>query len=249
MSFLLLLAQGTPPSGGPPVAPDLDTVPFTQIIQDGGWTMYILIGMSLLTTIMVFYYLLSLRFNVIVPQRFLFNAEEAATEGDAEALYEICRRSRSPGAGILEPAARLMTEHPEVDYAAVRDAVEDAGGRQAGLLWQRIQYLMDIAVLAPMVGLFGTVLGMIEAFVSLKENFGSVKPIGLASGVSKALLTTAGGLIVGIVAMILFSYFRGRVTRIMSRLEASCNLVLQHIFFHPERMADAAKNKAKADDE
>ena len=87
--------------------------------------MYILIGMSVLTTIMVFYYLLSLRFNVIVPQRFLFNAEEAATEGDAQALYEICRRSRSPGAGILEPAARLMTEHPEVDYAAVRDAVED----------------------------------------------------------------------------------------------------------------------------
>ena len=249
MSFLLLLAQSTPPSAGPPVLPDLDTVPFTQIIQDGGWTMYILIGMSVLTTIMVFYYLLSLRFNVIVPQSFLFNAEEAATQGDAEALYEICRRSKSPGAAILEPAARLISEHPEVDYAAVRDAVEDAGGRQSSLLWQRIQYLMDIAVVAPMVGLFGTVLGMIEAFVSLKENFGSVKPIGLANGVSKALLTTAGGLVVGIVAMILFSYFRGRVTRVVSRLEVSCNQVLQHIFFHPKRMADDPANQAKAVDE
>ena len=249
MSFPLLLAQSTPPSDGSPALPDLDTVPFTQIIQDGGWTMYILIGMSVLTTIMVFYYLLSLRFNVIIPRRFLFNAEEAATEGDAEALYEICRRSKSPGAAILGPAARLMSEHPEVDYAATRDAVEDAGGRQASLLWQRVQYFMDIAVIAPMVGLFGTVLGMIEAFVSLKENFGSVKPIGLANGVSKALLTTAGGLIVGIVAMILFSYFRGRVTRVVSRLEASCNLVLQHMFFHPKRMADAAKNQAKKADE
>jgi len=249
MSFLLLLAQSTPPSDAPSALPNLDTVPFTQIIQDGGWTMYILIGMSVLTTVMVFYYLMSLRFNAMVPQRFLFNAEEAATEGDAEALYEICRRSKSPGAAILEPAARLMSEHPELDYAAARDAVEDAGGRQASLLWQRIQYLMDIAVVAPMVGLFGTVLGMIEAFVSLKENFGSVKPIGLANGVSKALLTTAGGLVVGIVAMILFSYFRGRVTRVLSRLEASCNHVLQHIFFHPKRMADGATNQTKPVDE
>ncbi len=154
MSFRLLLAQSTPPSDGPPALPD--PVPLAQIIQDGGWTMYILIGLSVLTTIIVFYYLLLLRVNVIVPQRFLFNAEEAATAGDAEALHEICRSSSSPGAAILEPAARLMSEHPDVDYAAVRDAVEDAGGRQASLLWQRIQYLMDIAVVAPMVGLFGT---------------------------------------------------------------------------------------------
>lgn len=239
MSIPMLLTLGA-------VVPALEKVPITQIIEDGGWTMKVLIGLSVLTTILVFYFLLSLRLNVFLPKRLLLDADEAASTGDAEALREICRHHKSAGADIIAAPASILSEHEDVEYGIVRDTLEDGGARVAGLLWQRIQYLMDIAVVAPMIGLFGTVLGMIEAFVSLKEDFGAVKPIGLANGVSKALLTTAGGLVVGIVAMILFSYFRGRVTLIITQLEESCHGVLHRLYFHPKRMRGKTNTKPES---
>lgn len=214
------------------------TVPFTQIIADGGWAMIVLIVLAIFATFMVIYFLFTLRLNVLMPKRFRQEAEETADIGDIEALYAVCRGNRSSGARIIGSAARVIHENPDVEYMIVRDVVEDEGSRQSSTLWQRIQYLMDIAVVAPMIGLLGTVLGMLEAFVGLKEDFGSVQPVSLASGVSKALITTAGGLIVGIVTMLLFAYFRGRVNRLITGLEEQCNRVLRRVIF---RRADTRK--------
>ena len=129
MSFRLLLAQSTPPSDGPPALPD--PVPLAQIIQDGGWTMYILIGLSVLTTIIVFYYLLLLRVNVIVPQRFLFNAEEAATAGDAEALHEICRSSISSNSSSTSSTAAAVATAAAAAAASAATAAAAASAATA----------------------------------------------------------------------------------------------------------------------
>ena len=86
-------------------------------------------------------------------------------------------------------------------------------------LWQKLSYLADIAAIAPMVGLLGTVLGMIQAFNVIAFQTGAVKPVLLASGISKAMVTTATGLIVAIPAMIFYSFFRGRLQNVTARLE------------------------------
>lgn len=210
----------------PAFAGDTPQIPIAKVIEDGGTVMKVLIAMAALATFMVIYYLLSLRLNVLLPPSFLVEAEDLAESGDVNALAAACAENGSPGACIVGAAARLLRDSPEADYTMLRDVIEDEGSRQSSRLWQRIQYLMDIAVVAPMVGLLGTVLGMMRAFVGLAEDFQSVQPIQLSAGVSQALVTTAAGMFVGIVTMILFAYFRGRVNGLVTKLEERCNHVL-----------------------
>ena len=112
-------------------------------------------------------------------------------------------------------------------FDEVREITEAEGSRQASILHQRIQYLADIGAIAPMVGLLGTVIGMIKAFREIAQHsFVGSKQTGLASGVSEALLTTAGGLCIGIPALIFYSMFRGRVQRLVSELEAAATHIM-----------------------
>ena len=111
----------------------------------------------------------------------------------------------------------------------IRDVVEEEGARQAGILWHRIQYLQDIAVVAPMIGLLGTVLGMLQAFTGFGVDQ-TAQTLKLASGVSQAMITTAGGLIVGITCLVVYSLFRGYVNRLVSNLEMACTQVIRN--FH-----------------
>ena len=108
----------------------------------------------------------------------------------------------------------------EADAGLLKEIMEGEGSRQAGLIQNQIQYLLDIAVIAPMIGLLGTVMGMLKAFNSVALDIAKAKPMVLAAGVSQALITTAAGLIVGIPAMIFYAYFRGRTSKLVSNLEA-----------------------------
>ena len=84
------------------------------------------------------------------------------------------------------------------------------GTRQASILTQRITYLADVGAIAPMVGLLGTVLGMIKSFNEIaQDTFIGAGQIQLAGGVSEALITTAAGLVIGIPSLIFYSVFRG----------------------------------------
>ena len=206
-----------------------EIVPMTKVIANGGWPMAVLGILSLFAIFLVSYFLCTLRMGVLFPRTFQLEVEDIAYQGDIVALDKTCRGSVSIGASIIGAVAQLLATNPEAEYIVIRDVIEDEGNRQSNALWQRIQYLMDIAVVAPMIGLLGTVLGMIQAFVGLQTDFGAVKPIALASGVSKALVTTAGGLIVGIICMLLYSYFRGHVNRLLSDLEERCGDII-HLF-------------------
>jgi biopolymer transport protein ExbB len=108
----------------------------------------------------------------------------------------------------------------------LKEMIEDEGSRQAIAVQGQSQYLMDVAVIAPMVGLLGTVFGMIKAFNVVSLDLAKAKPMLLAAGVAEALITTAAGLIIGIPAMAFYAYFRGRSTRLVSRLESVSTEVL-----------------------
>ena len=210
------------------------SVPLTKIIQDGGWPMIILGVLSVFAMFLVVYFFCTLRLNIVMPQNFRIEAEDMATNRDVETLHAICKRNRSAGAQIIGSVTNLLLENPKAEYLIIRDVIEDEGSRQANSLWQKVQYLLDVAIVAPMVGLLGTVVGMIQAFVGLQEDFGAAKPIALANGVSKALVTTAGGLILGIIAMLFYSYFRGHVSVLITRLEERCNQILYRFIFDNE---------------
>ncbi len=204
-----------------------------QLLDAGGIILKILIALSILAVCMTVYFLLTIRRGVLMPESFQREAEDIAGRGDVEALHTICNESTAAGARIIGAAARILHENPHVDYMAVRDVVEGEGSRQSGTLWQRIQYLQDIAIVSPMLGLLGTVVGMLRAFLDMQKatGIGGIRPVELASGVSQALVTTAGGLIVGIMAMIVYAFFRGRVNRVVTQLEENCSFILQRFMF------------------
>jgi biopolymer transport protein ExbB len=195
-----------------------------EILSRGGPVMLVLAAMSLVTVFLIFYYLFTLRSELIVPSALLKQLAAALHQKDYDLMMRACEADGSPAAKVI--AAGLgIHRRTKRNYALVRGALEDEGARQAGVLWQRIQYLQDIAVIAPMVGLLGTVIGMIQSFMGMQAQDAAPRPTVIADGVSMALVTTAAGLLLGIFAMIVYAAFRGRIHRLVGELETGCDRI------------------------
>jgi len=194
-------------------------------LHKGGPVLYVLILLSFIMLCLIFYYLLTLRTTLIVPQDFINQVEAELNKKDFEVLNSIAKKHDSSVAKVIAAGSEMYIKSKN-NYTMIRDAVEDEGGRQAGLLWQKIHPLQDIAVVAPMIGLLGTVIGMINSFMSLTAEVGTPRPTVIASGVSMALITTAAGLIIGITAMILYSYFRVKIQNLIVALENASSKIL-----------------------
>ncbi|MBU0678785.1 MAG: MotA/TolQ/ExbB proton channel family protein [Verrucomicrobia bacterium] len=193
----------------------------TEIIETGGWLMYVLGGMSILGLAFVVYFLLVLRQQQITPTALLRDLKEKLVAGRIEESLTACAGSRSPLSIIATAALEYTKRTGEPDPAMLKEIIEGEGNRQAVVIQNQTQYLLDIAVIAPMVGLLGTVMGMLKAFNTVALDIAKAKPMLLAAGVSQALITTAAGLIVGIPAMIFYAYFRGRTSKLLSNLESA----------------------------
>ena len=212
-----------------------------DIMTRGGWLMNVIAALSLLAIALLFFYILSMRQGTLYPRSFIDEAQDAAEAGDLEGLRDLCLNNGSCAAKIISAALEQCDGGHIADAGILHDAMEDEGGRQAGILWQRLQYLMDIAVIAPMVGLLGTVWGMMVSFSGLESGLNMInKADRLASGVSQAMFTTFGGLIIGIASMVAYALFRGRLNRLVGLLETECAGVLRRYI-----QATAAKNADK----
>ena len=193
-----------------------------ELLEQGGVMMYPLAFLSVVTLFLVVLYLLIIRRGLVINNRFINQAENMIVQGDYHNLSEACQRNPSAVAKILGRSVDFLRATPSASLGDIRDVAEAEGSRQAGLLSQRIAYLADVGSIAPMVGLLGTVIGMIKSFMDIAEgNFEGVKQMQLASGVSEALITTASGLVIGIIAVLFYSIFRGRVQRYIADLEAA----------------------------
>lgn len=197
-----------------------DLMDFTKLMADGGRLMYVLAAMSILALAFIIYLAIVQRQEAIVPRELLHDLRDLMAAGRLDEARSLCRRNRSSLASIAESGIAYLQRVPEVDSTMLRETMEGEGGRQAVLIQNQTQYLLDIAVIAPMVGLLGTVVGMLQAFNVVALDLAQARPMLLAAGVSKALITTAAGLVIGIPAMAFYSYFRGRVAKLTTLLES-----------------------------
>lgn len=196
-----------------------ESMTLSQIIETGGWLMYVLGAMSFAGVALVIYFFIVLRREQVVPRRFLSEVRALLAEGRAAEAQQACRRSGSAMAAVLDAALDYVLRSKRPDPGLLREIVEGEGSRQATVMQNQTQYLLDIAVIAPMVGLLGTVMGMLRAFNTVALDLAKAKPMLLAGGVSQALITTVAGLLVAIPAMMAYAYFRGRTSRLVSDLE------------------------------
>lgn len=191
-----------------------------QVLVSGGWVMIVLLLISLLMTALVVYLFMLIRFKRLIPEMFAHQMIQSLREGKDQAVLIQCRGREDFVSAILMAGLEKKTVE---NLDAARESVEMTARRKVSSLWTLLGYLSDIAAIAPMVGLLGTVIGMIEAFNTIAFQTAVVKPILLAGGVSKAMVTTAGGMIIAIAALIFYSFFRSRVQTVQHAVEMFAN--------------------------
>lgn len=131
----------------------------------------------------------------------------------------LCRRTPGPVAHILTAGLSCSSR----DRAGIREVIEDAGVHEVPRLEKNLVVLATVAHVSPLLGLLGTVVGMIRAFMIIQEMKGVVNPSDLAGGIWEALLTTAFGLLVAILAYVAYNCLVARVGKMVLEMETSAN--------------------------
>ena len=202
------------------------TLTMGELFHKGGWTMYPLVFTSILALAFILYFFVVLRSEQIIPRFFRKEVLAKINDGDMEGVREVCNHHPNPLAEVTLCAVDFLEANPGMDMAMLKDAMQGEGERQALFIAGPTQYLLDIAVISPMLGLLGTVLGLMNAFQVVALDLTKAKPIMLAGGVSEVLINTAFGLIIGIPAMAFYGFFRSKAARLIAILEGASTEVL-----------------------
>jgi len=160
---------------------------------------------------------LTIRKERLMPSLVLDELEDLIARGELQAAIELCSDPRNESLATEVVLAGLVRyQSSEFGFADYKSAVEEAGEDYTARLYRKTDALNVISVVAPMLGLFGTVAGMMESFNVLAATQGAAKPYELADSISKALVTTWLGLIVAIPSTVAFSYFRNKIDSLVS---------------------------------
>jgi len=222
------------------VAAKSTAVTLLGLFQSGGPAMIPLAVMSVLTVMLILGYALTLRRGAILSNQFMNTAEVLLKKRDYTGLLAIANRHSEAVARIVHRMLDFASKNPTAPFEVVREIAQTEGATQAASIQSRISYLADIAVLSPMVGLLGTVFGIIQSFGVLANSATTQasRPVLLAQGVSEALVATGSGLIIGIVSMAFYGIFRNKVQALLSELERATAHLLGLMAIQPEPRAE-----------
>ncbi len=213
-----------------------------QMFHEGGIMMYPIALCSFVVTVFVFERLMYLRGGRVIPRPFVRRLIEMLEQQqiDRDEALELCQKNPSPIAEIIAAAIRRYGR-PAVD---VEQAVMDTGERVANSLKKHLRLLSAVSNVGPLFGLLGTVLGMIAAFNEISTANAMGRPEMLAGGISEALLTTAAGLIVAIPAYLAYTYFTGRIDKLLMEMDGYAQQVVDTI--SAEGLAEIESNRPRS---
>ncbi|PYK05606.1 MAG: MotA/TolQ/ExbB proton channel family protein [Verrucomicrobia bacterium] len=232
ISFLVLalLAGATPllaQDATPPLVPDTHSETILDTLIKAGPVMIPLVLLSIFSVMLVIVYLMTIRRGAVVSSGYMATADALLRKRDYLGLLAVSNRHGEAIARVVQKILDFTTKNPNADLQQVREIAETEGTRVAASLNNRVIYLADIGMIAPLLGLLGTVFGIIHSFGALgRSDLGATRYVALSSGISQALVNTAAGLAIGIPAMMFYAFFRGRAQRLISDLEAATTHVL-----------------------
>ncbi|CAN5170746.1 MotA/TolQ/ExbB proton channel family protein [soil metagenome] len=194
---------------------DDTSMSFLEILTQGGFLMIPLFILSVLAI-----YVIAERWRTLENSRMdiaamLNNIESLLKSGSQQRAIQYCEEFDKPLARILKSGIRRLGR-PIRD---IEESIRNAGKKEIFLLEKRMNWLATIAGVAPLIGFTGTVTGMIRAFMDIQALQGNVNPSVLAGGIWEALITTATGLIVGIIAYGFYNFLLGKINRMIFELE------------------------------
>lgn len=189
---------------------------FISIVFSGGpigiAIMLILIATSMASMYLVIEQALNLRRKIVLPEKLGDRVRTNLLAGRVAEAQQACRDTPS----VLSAVLARGLEELDGGYEAVEEAVEDALAEQSARLFRRVEYLSVLANLAPMLGLLGTVVGMVLCFREVASTQGNAGAAQLADGIYQALVTTVAGLMIAIPSLAAFALFRNRVDQIIA---------------------------------
>ncbi len=216
----------------------------TDIVRSGGPLMIPIGICSFILVVFVFERFISLRKGRVIPGPFTKRFLEQLRDGELnrDAAVTICERNRSPMANVFK-AGVLKWGRPAVE---VEQAVLDEGERTSNRLRKYLRLINGVATVCPLLGLLGTVLGMIQAFDSIATVGASVTDpkVLIATGISQALLTTAAGMTVAIPALIAYMFFSSRVDKHVMEIDSLGMKVVNLV--SAEELASSTGSKKRA---
>jgi biopolymer transport protein ExbB len=207
---------GSAAPGGPATQPSASSnIPAIDLFFKGGFFMYPLAGCSILAVAIIFERFLSLRRGQVIPKHFLKGLRLVWRDvrDDRQRAMEYCRQKDSPIARMLMAGIKRLPR----GFDAAEKAIEDAGANEALKLRRNMRFLYALGSVATLLGLIGTITGMIRAFqAAAVAGVGRVNE--LSTGIYEAMVNTFGGLAVAIVVTLFYYFFIGRIERLISEL-------------------------------
>ena len=189
----------------------LKTKTLLSYIKDGGIIGFVILICSVVGFSLAITFAFQIRHDTLIPPEVLEQIEGLFEDGEYEEAYHVCEAHPSFLSSVLASGLTKIDD----GYEEVQKAMEEAGELETTKLHQKVGYLSVIASVSPMLGLFGTVYGMIQTFNVIAQSEVQPKPADLAGGISTALVTTFLGLLVAIPMTVLYVVFRNRVVNVV----------------------------------
>lgn len=193
------------------------TISFGELFLSGGWLMWVLLVLGALAVYIFVERFIAIRKASKIDINFMNRIRDFIYEGRMDAATSLCKSTDSPIARMIykgiERIGRPMTD--------VQNAIENVANLEISKLENGLPALASISGGAPMIGFLGTVIGLVQAFMSMASAGGAVDMSILAGGMYTAMITTVGGLIVGIPAYFGYNYLTARIEKLVFRMEAN----------------------------
>ena len=194
------------------------SISFWDLFMGGGWLMWVLVALA---AVMIFIFVerfLAIRKASQIDKHFMNRIRDYILEGNITSAVDLCRRTDSPIARMIEKGIERIGR-PMSD---IQTAIENVANVEVAKLESGLPWLASISGGAPMIGFLGTVVGMVQVFIDMSANqSGGIELAQLSAGMYVAMVTTVGGLIVGIPAYFAHNYLVARVEKMVFRMEAT----------------------------
>lgn len=194
-----------------------ESINLLTMAEYGGWIMIVLSLMLAFAVYLFIERLVILAKATKEDKSFMDRIRDFIKEGKIDSAIKLCQKENTPSARMIEKGVTRVGR-PMQD---VQVAIENVGNLEVGKLEKGLVLIATIAAGAPMLGFLGTVLGMIQTFFNMAQNASGVIEISsLSEGMYQAMVTTVGGLIVGILAMFAYNFLVSRIDRVVRMLES-----------------------------
>jgi biopolymer transport protein ExbB len=183
----------------------------------GGWLMLVLLALSIVAIYIFGKKWWAIRQAGKIDKNFIKDVDNYLMEGKVRSARALCKRSDTPIARMIDKGV----ERIDKPLADIRIAVENVANVEVAKLEKGLPALATIAGGAPMIGFLGTVMGMVQAFFNMAQAGNNIDITLLSGGIYTAMITTVGGLIVGILAYFGYNFLTSQVTSLVSKMEAA----------------------------